>query len=256
MVKCLSTQNEKIRQMEGILEELKANEREASATVAVNHRTRSNRNSWKLMTSVLSFWKNRLLLILLLIILLVGGTAIGMYAWLGGSTFTEEKGSFVERIQELSSLATAQGFVKAVIEQEDNQLFGKDISADIPGTKRKLLMVVPGSVLAGVDLQQIDKNDIVVDEEKKEIQLTLPRAEILQDPSIDTEKIKTFSVEGIFRSDVDWNEGFALAEVAKDLISQEAIEQGLLQAAEKNAEKSLKGFFEQLGYKVTITYQD
>jgi Protein of unknown function (DUF4230) len=117
-------------------------------------------------------------------------------------------------------------------------------------------MVVPGSVLAGVDLQQIDKNDIVVDEEKKEIQLTLPRAEILQDPSIDTEKIKTFSVEGIFRSDVDWNEGFALAEVAKDMISQEAIEQGLLQAAEKNAEKSLKGFFEQLGYKVTITYQD
>ncbi|MEL3972964.1 DUF4230 domain-containing protein [Rossellomorea oryzaecorticis] len=252
----MSTQNEKIRQMERILEELKANEREASAAVAVNHRTRSNRNSWKLMTSVLSFWKNRLLLILLLLIVLVGGTAIGMYVWLGGSTFTEEKGAFVERIQEMSSLATAQGFVKAVIEQEDNQLFGKDISADIPGTKRKLLMVVPGSVLAGVDLQQIDKNDIVVDEEKKEIQLTLPRAEILHEPSIDTEKIKTFSVEGVFRSDVDWNEGFALAEVAKDLISQEAIEQGLLQAAEKNAEKSLKGFFEQLGYKVTITYQD
>jgi hypothetical protein len=242
--------------MEGILEELKANERETSATMAVNHRSRSNRKSWRLMTSVMSFWKNRILLILLLIIVLVGGTAIGMYSWLAGSTFTEERDSFVERIQEMSSLATAQGFVKAVIEQEDNQLFGKDISADLPGTKRKLLMVVPGTVLAGVDLQQIDKNDIVVDEEKKEIQLTLPRAAILQDPSIDTENIKTFSVEGIFRNDVDWNEGFALADVAKDLISQEAIEQGLLQAAEKNAEKSLKGFFEQLGYKVIITYQE
>ncbi|MGR3766200.1 DUF4230 domain-containing protein [Rossellomorea sp. NS-SX7] len=255
-MKGLSTQYEKIRQMEGILEELKANEREASATVAVNHRSRSNRKSWKLMTTALSFWKNRILLVLLLIVLVAGGTAIGMYSWLAGSTFTEEKGSFVERIQDMSSLATAQGFVKAVIEQEDNQLFGKEISADLPGTKRKLLMVVPGSVLAGVDLQQIDKNDIVVDEEKREIQLILPHAEILQDPSIDTEQIKTFSVEGIFRSDVDWKEGFALAEVAKDLISQEAIEQGLLQAAEKNAEKSLTGFFEQLGYKVSITYEN
>ena len=162
----------------------------------------------------------------------------------------------MERIQEMSSLATAQGFVKAVIEQEDNQLFGKEINADLPGTKRKLLMVVPGTVLAGVDLQGIDEKDIVVDEEKKEIQLTLPRAEILQEPSIDTDNIKTFSVEGIFRNDVDWNEGFALAEVAKDQISQEAIEQGILQAAEKNAEKSLKGFFEQLGYDVTIEFQN
>nr|WP_252189387.1 DUF4230 domain-containing protein [Rossellomorea vietnamensis] len=68
--------------------------------------------------------------------------------------------------------------------------------------------------------------------------------------------MKTFSVEGIFRNDVDWNEGFALAEVAKDQISQEAIEQGILPAAEKNAEKSLKGFFEQLGYDVTIEFQN
>ncbi|WP_419639155.1 DUF4230 domain-containing protein [[Bacillus] enclensis] len=255
-MKGLSTQYEKIRQMEGILEELKASERETGATAAVQHRSRSGRNSWKVMTGVLSFWKNRFLLVLLVIILAVGGTAAFMYTWLSGSTFTEEKGSFVERIQDMSSLATAQGFVKAVIEQEDNQIFGKEIGADLPGTKRKLLMVVPGTVLAGVDLQQVDKNDIVVDEEKKEIQLTLPRAAILQAPSLDTDNIKTFSVEGIFRSDVDWNEGFALAEVAKDMISQEAVDQGLLQAAEKNAEKSLKGFFEQLGYKVTITYEN
>ncbi|MCA1055041.1 DUF4230 domain-containing protein [Rossellomorea aquimaris] len=250
----MSTQYEKIQQMEAILEELKANERETSATMAVKHRR--ERNFRMPGRSILGLWKNRFLILLLVIIILVGGTAAGMYAWLGGSTFTEERGSFVERIQDMSSLATAQGFVKAVIEQEDNQLFGKEISADLPGTKRKLLMVVPGTVLAGVDLQQVDGDDIVVDDVKKEIELTLPRAEILQEPSIDTDGIKTFSVEGIFRNDVDWNEGFALAEVAKDMISQEAVEQGILTAAEKNAEKSLKGFFEQLGYDVIITFED
>ncbi|PFA68233.1 hypothetical protein CN378_08475 [Bacillus sp. AFS015802] len=224
--------------------------------MAIDNRSSRHITPWRLVPSLLSLWKKRVVLIFLAVLLLAGGASLGIYSWLSGSTFTEERGSFVERIQEMSSLATAQGFVKAVIEQEDNQLFGKEINADLPGTERKLLMVVPGTVLAGVDLQGIDERDIVVNEEKKEIQLTLPRAEILQEPSIDTDNIKTFSVEGIFRNDVDWNEGFALAEVAKDQISQEAVEQGILQAAEKNAEKSLKGFFEQLGYSVTINFQN
>ncbi|MCC5803387.1 DUF4230 domain-containing protein [Rossellomorea vietnamensis] len=239
--------------MEAILADLKATERQTGASLAIENRSSRRRG---LTNTLLTFWKRKVVLFLLIFLLVVGGAAIGGYSLLSGSTFTEEKGSFVERIQEMSSLATAQGFVKAVIEQEDNQLFGKEINADLPGTKRKLLMVVPGTVLAGVDLQGIDEKDIVVDEEKKEIQLTLPRAEILQEPSIDTDNIKTFSVEGIFRNDVDWNEGFALAEVAKDQISQEAIDQGILSAAEKNAEKSLKGFFEQLGYDVTIEFQN
>ncbi|WP_231480041.1 DUF4230 domain-containing protein [Rossellomorea vietnamensis] len=252
-MKDLTSQYKKIQEMESILADLKATERQTGASLVIENRS-SRRRGWT--NTLLTFWKRKVVLFLLLFLLVVGGAAIGVYSLLSGSTFTEEKGSFVERIQEMSSLATAQGFVKAVIEQEDNQLFGKEINADLPGTKRKLLMVVPGNVLAGVDLQGIDEKDIVVDEEKKEIQLTLPRAEILQEPSIDTDNIKTFSVEGIFRNDVDWNEGFALAEVAKDQISQEAIEQGLLSAAEKNAEKSLKGFFEQLGYDVTIEFQN
>ncbi|CAN7159528.1 DUF4230 domain-containing protein [Rossellomorea sp. LjRoot5] len=249
----MTSQHKKIQEMEAVLADLKAAERQTGASLAIDNR-RSGRRG--LTNTLLASWKRRVLLFLMVLLLVVGGASIGVYYWLSGSTFTEEKGSFVERIQEMSSLATAQGFVKAVIEQEDNQLFGKEINADLPGTKRKLLMVVPGTVLAGVDLQEIDDKDIVVNEEKKEIRLTLPRAEILQEPSIDTDNIKTFSVEGIFRNDVDWNEGFALAEVAKDQISQEAIEQGILQAAEKNAEKSLTGFFEQLGYDVTIEFQN
>ncbi|KPL57998.1 DUF4230 domain-containing protein [Rossellomorea vietnamensis] len=251
----MTSQYKKIREMEAILADLKETERQTGASLAIENR-RSRRRGRGLIQTLLAFWKRRVVIFLVVFLLVAGAAAIGVNSWLSGSTFTEEKGSFVERIQEMSSLATAQGFVKAVIEQEDNQLFGKEINADLPGTKRKLLMVVPGTVLAGVDLQEIDDKDIVVNEEKKEIRLTLPRAEILQEPSIDTDNIKTFSVEGIFRNDVDWNEGFALAEVAKDQISQEAVEQGILQAAEKNAEKSLKGFFEQLGYDVTIEFQN
>nr|WP_252189252.1 DUF4230 domain-containing protein [Rossellomorea vietnamensis] len=167
----LTSQYKKIQELEAILADLKASERQTGASLAVENRSSRRRG---LTHTLLTFWKRRFVLFLLVFLLVAGGAAIGVYSLLSGSTFREEKGSFVERIQEMSSLATAQGFVKAVIEQEDNQLFGKEINADLPGTKRKLLMVVPGTILAGVDLQGIDEKDIVVDEEKKEIQLTLP----------------------------------------------------------------------------------
>lgn len=210
---------------------------------------------FKAAGAIFSVWKSKFLIMLLIAVIVIAGLSIGMYSWFSGSSFQEEQGSFVEQIKDMNSLATAQAFTKAVIEQEDNKIFGKEISADVPGTKRKLLLVVPGTVLAGVDLKKVSENDILVDEEGKEMTIELPRAEILQSPSLDTENIKTFSVEGIFRSDVDWEEGFGLAQAAKELIQQEAIDQGLLQTAEKNAEKSLEEFFGQLGYKVTIEYK-
>ncbi|WP_421385536.1 DUF4230 domain-containing protein [Bacillus salacetis] len=251
----LKNNEARIREIESLLAELKDSSQQTSAT-AVLDRGKVSLPFFKAGKAIFSVWKSKFLLLMLLVILVIAGVSIGMYSWLSGSTFQQEQGSFVEQIKDMNSLATAQAFTKAVIEQEDNKIFGKEISADLPGTKRKLLLVVPGTVLAGVDLKKVSENDILVDEEGKEMTIELPRAEILQSPSIDTDNIKTFSVEGIFRNEVDWEEGFALAEVAKDLIQQEAVEQGLLQTAEKNAEKSLKEFFGQLGYSVTIEYKN
>jgi hypothetical protein len=255
MVKELKNNEARIREIETLLAELKDSSQQTSAT-AVLDRGKIRLPFFKAGKAIFSVWKSKFLIMLLIMILVISGISIGMYSWLSGSTFQQEQGAFVEQIKDMNSLATAQAFSKAVIEQEDNVIFGKEISADLPGTKRKLLLVVPGTVLAGVDLKKVSENDILVDEEGKEMTIELPRAEILQSPSLDTENIKTFSVEGIFRSEVDWEEGFALAEVAKDMIQQEAVDQGLLQTAEKNAEKSLKDFFQQLGYKVTIEYKN
>ncbi|WP_240189792.1 DUF4230 domain-containing protein [Bacillus sp. P14.5] len=250
----MKSNESKIREIEALLEELKDSSQQTSAT-AVLDRGKIKMPFFKAGKAIFSVWKSKFLIILLILVIVIAGLSIGMYSWFAGSTFQEEQGSFVEQIKDMNSLATAQAFTKAVIEQEDNKIFGKEISADVPGTKRKLLLVVPGTVLAGVDLKKVSENDILIDEEGKEMTIELPRAEILQSPSLDTENIKTFSVEGIFRSDVDWEEGFGLAQAAKELIQQEAIDQGLLQTAEKNAEKSLSEFFGQLGYKVTIEYK-
>jgi hypothetical protein len=39
---------------------------------------------------------------------------------------------FVERVQALATLATAEAHVKEVIKDEDNKFFGKDIPIDLP----------------------------------------------------------------------------------------------------------------------------
>ncbi len=252
----LTNRKEKIKEMEAILEELKKSEQETSASIALNHRESHHRaRKMGSLSTIFKLWKLKYVLLLALCAIIIGATSIGVYTWISGTSFKQSEASFIEQIHEMNSLATAQGFVKTVIEQEDNKLFGKEISADLPGTKRKLLLVVPGTVLAGVNLDRVEADDIALDEKEKTLSLTLPKAEILQSPSIDTENIKAFSVEGLFRSEVDWEEGYQLATEAKDMIELEAIDQGILQAAETSAKDSLTSFFDQLGYKVTITFE-
>ncbi|MGM0843458.1 MAG: DUF4230 domain-containing protein [Bacillota bacterium] len=250
----MKSNENRIREIEALLAEMKESSEQTSAAAVID-RGKIRMPFFKAAKTIFSVWKSKFLIILLIAVIVISGLSVGIFSWLSGSTFQEEQGSFVQQIKEMNSLATAQAFTKAVIEQEDNMIFGKEISADVPGTKRKLLLVVPGTVMAGVDLKKVSDNDILIDEEGKEMTIELPRAEILQSPSLDTENIKTFSVEGIFRSDVDWEEGFGLAQAAKELIQQEAIDQGLLKTAETNAEKSLTEFFGQLGYKVTIEFK-
>lgn len=142
-----------------------------------------------------------------------------------------------------------------ILEQEDNKIFGKDIQFNLPGTKQEILLVVPATVIAGVDLKEVTSSDIQVNEEEKEIEITLPRATRLQNPAIQMDQVQTFSDEGLFREEIKWDEGFDLASVAQEQAKQEAVEIGLLQTAEKNAEKVLKEFFGNFGYTVNISFE-
>lgn len=249
MMKLTQRDEEILAQLEAIKSEIKEAKQQTASTVAVNNRS----SSFKTETKKWNLKWSLLLIVLLLVGSIIG---IGSIKFLSGATPEVEKGSFIEHMKELSSLASSQAFVKAVIEKENNQLFGKEISTNLPGTKRKLLLVVPGTVTAGVDLQNIGESQLKMNEEAKMLEITLPHATIIQEPSLDFEEIQAFSVEGIFRSEVNWEEAYDLAAEASTLVKEEAIAQGLLEMAEKNAEKTLKEFFTQLGYEVSIRYEN
>lgn len=166
-----------------------------------------------------------------------------------------ESASAVESIRKLSTLASVQAHIKTVVSNEDNELLGKNISVDLPGSKRELLLVVGGDVTAGIDLSNLSKDNVSIDENKKTVHITLPHATFIQEPSLDFENIETYSIEGLFRSEANWDEGFELADTAQQNIEKEAIEFGLLKTAEDNAGIALNEFFETLGYTATVSFE-
>lgn len=182
---------------------------------------------------------------------------IAFFAWhfYANQAATLKSGSVVESIQKLATLATAQEQAKTIISQQDNKLFGKNISFNFPGTKRTIFLVVPAEVIAGVDLKDVTKKDMTLDTKTKTIHLTLPHATIVQDPSVDLKNIQAFSSEGVLRGSISLQDGFQLEDLAKTKIKQEAIQSGLLKTSEINATNALQDFFKNMGYSVTVTYK-
>ncbi|MGM7634442.1 DUF4230 domain-containing protein [Bacillus sp. Hm123] len=230
-----------------IINQLEQTQKETAANSAVQlarpiHRHQKSRlvKSW--------IWGIVIAVIVSLVILFAG------HAYLQKEE-TLKSASVVESIQKLATLATAQGHITTVISKEDNKLFGKSIPFDFPGSKRTLFLVVPGEVTAGVDLENLTKKDITLDTNTKAIHITLPHATIVQAPSIDLKNIQSFSSEGMFRSDVNWEEGFQMEDLAKQNIEKEAIQSGLLKTAEDNARLALQDFFKNLNYTVTVTFK-
>ena len=247
----MSKKDEALTQIESVLKELKKGEEESAATAVVGQ-NRGNANiSGALIKLVFKLWGFRIFLTVLLLVVIASGVT-----WLFfGSTFKKESTIAVEQVREIAKLATAEALVTVTIEEEDNKLFGKNIPVNLPGTKRELLLVVPATVIAGVDLKEITSDDIKVNEDKKELEIVLPRATLIQEPAILMDHVKTISDEGLFRGEVKWDEGFDLAAEAQGDIKDEAIKIGLLESAEKSAEKVLEGFFGNLGYTVKLTFK-
>lgn len=231
---------------------------QSSVTVdEIHDKKRRKRGILSLGLSLWSSWRKAyVLLILLLVAAIIILPVAGFYLIKMGSTFTEQKGAFVERVQELQQLTTADAYTKVLVERTDNELFGQSIGVNIPGTQRKLLVVIPGSVKAGIDLGGVTEKDLEIDEDGKTARLTVPSAEFLGGAELYFDQVEVYSMEGLFRTKADIEEGYELADEAKKLIVEEAAEQGVLEAAERNAEKTLKEMFSFAGYEVKIEFKE
>lgn len=211
---------------------------------------------WKSIKVMLSVWRNSFLVLIAILLLVMLALPLGAFWMIQGSTFTESKGVFLEQIQDLNELSTAEAFSKVIIERQDNVIFGQEIGLDLPGTKRQLLVVIPGSVRAGIDFSKVTENDINLDEKAKTATLTLPPAEFLGGPELFMDQVEIFSYDGLFRSGTDISEAYELAEEAKKMMLEETAGQGVLKTAETNAARSVQEMFGLVDYDVTVKFKE
>lgn len=246
----MSRKDEEQTKMERAKNELKKGEEESAATAVVGQSRGGNTH----VSGVLNKPVKMISIALLLIAIAFGGI-IGFFS---SSILKKESTVSVEQIREIAKLATAEAYITVTMKQEDHKLFGNNLpfNVKLPGTKREVLMVVPATVIAGVNLKEVTSDDIKVNEDEKKLEIVLPRATLIQEPAILMDRVEYITDEGILGGKVELDKGFNLLKEAQKDIKKEVDEIGLLQSAEESAEKFLKGFFENLDYTtVEVTFK-
>lgn len=147
--------------------------------------------------------------------------------------------TIVHSVQALARLETIQYSIEKVITAE----IGQEAFAFFFGDR--LLFVAHGSVIAGVDLQKLGEQDIEID--NGTLYVRLPKAEIFV-VAIDNERSYVFDRDtGILtRGDVNLETNARASAQAE--IEKAALEDGIIEQAQTNAENFLFRLFRQLGY--------
>ena len=151
--------------------------------------------------------------------------------------------TYIYDIRALARLETIQYSVEKVITAEQNQgtfdfLFGD-----------RMLFVAHGTVIAGIDMDKLQPGDMAL--VNGVLNVRLPSAEVFV-ATIDNQKSYVYTREtGILTKQTVDLETLA-RQSAENEIRNAALEDGILQQAQVNAEAYLVKFFNALGYKTVI----
>lgn len=145
----------------------------------------------------------------------------------------------IERVRALSRLETMQYSMEWVIDER------RDVGGIVPGSER-LLLIVHGQVVAGIDLAKLDVGDLTAD--GSILTLRLPAAEVL---SIGLNNERSY----VYDYQKDWwikgqpveLVGDALVRAERE-IGRAAIKDGILDKAMVNAQTYLRGLLGGLGF--------
>lgn len=151
--------------------------------------------------------------------------------------------TIIREVQSLARLETIQFTVEKVITAEINQgVFG-------PLFGDRLLFVAHGYVIAGIDLSAIETEDLRL--EDGVLHVNLPDAEVFVATLNNDESYVYDRTTGILRkSDQDLETN--ARQVAEAEILKAAIDDGILEQAQQNAEVYLERLFNTLGYKEVV----
>ena len=155
--------------------------------------------------------------------------------------------TYINEVRALARLETIQYSVEKVITGETGGGTFKALFGD------KILFVGHGTVIAGIDMEKLKPEDMHY--ENGVLTVKLPPAEIFI-ATLDNEKSYVYQRDTGILAKPDINLETLVRQNAEDEIRKAALEDGILQQAQANAEAYLFKFFAALGYPNTIFVQD
>jgi hypothetical protein len=173
----------------------------------------------------------------------VAGKIAG-YLMSGRETFNTTAPDVVNQIQRLNRLETVSYSVDTVVE-------GKRTNAVLPDLLfgDRLLLVVHGQVIAGVDLSQLKPEQVQVN--GKSVTVDLPPSQIFT-TKIDSAKTKVFARTTGILVQADPNLEGDTRSTAETQILQSATKDGILDTARANARSGMESLLHGLGFE-TVT---
>ena len=164
---------------------------------------------------------------------------IGLFR--GGTTVINvNQPTVVRQIQQLQRLETVSYTMDKIMSGERNNAYlPKFLAGD------RLLLVVHGDVIAGVDLGKVQPADVSV--HGRAISLRIPAAEIFT-TRIDNARTRVYSRDTGLFSTPDPNLESEVREEAERQLQQAALQDGVLKTADQNARTTLSRMLTGLGF--------
>jgi hypothetical protein len=183
--------------------------------------------------------------IALLFALVAGRAQSGLLATLwsavtGRDTRIVSQNAIVERIQRLQRLET-------VVYTMDKIVSGERTSPILPDFMAgdRMLMIVHGQVVAGIDFAKLGNGDITVT--GKQVHVHLPAAQVLM-TRVDNSKTRVYSRSTGFLVPVDKDLETQVRQQAERELTQEALQGGILDTARTNARATVTSLLLGLGF--------
>ena len=178
-----------------------------------------------------------------LIIWLATGTGLLslLRAYRGGTLIHIDQPTVVRQIQQLQRLETVSFTMDKIISGEhDSPYLPKFLVSD------RLLLVVHGEVIGGVDLSKLEPADVVV--QGQSISLRLPQAKILV-TRLDNEQTRVYSRDTGLFSSPDPNLESEVRQEAERQLQEAAMQGNILKTADGNARSTISSLLQGLGFK-------
>ena len=146
----------------------------------------------------------------------------------------------VNKIQQLQRLETVVYTMDKVVSGEkENPILPNFLAGD------RLLMIVHGEVVAGVDFSGLKSGDVAVEDRK--VVLRLPPAQVFS-TRIDNERTKVYSRQTGLLVPVDPDLETQVRQEAERQLQQAALLDGILKTANTNARSTLTSLLQGLGF--------